>query len=202
MLKPRNEDNPVLILIQKMKLLFPYGDNNLAKRAVAVQELISFLENIMTSKVASDIFFYMLEHGAATAWLLQVDLNQPQASVYRGLKRLRKLDVIVGAFKITMQKGSGGGPRTKVWALQGADATQVADAIRKHHRALSPKYRVAEELVQSVIRGYLERKPDPESITRREILALVRPELSTYHAGDIAELAAMILHNEGIKVWR
>lgn len=202
MKQSRDENNSILILLQKIKLLLPDGDSNLAERVVAIRQLVSFLESIMTSKVTSDIFFYMLEHGAATAWLLQVDLNQPEASVYRGLKRLRKLDVIVNAIRITTQKGSGGGPRAKVWTLQGADATQVADAIRKHHRALSPKYRVAEEIVQSVLKKYLKHRPSQEGITYKKILALVRPELSTYRAGDIAELAAVILHREGIKVWR
>lgn len=199
---PRDESNPVLILIQKMKLLMSNENDNFAERAMAVRELISFLESILRSKVTSEVFFYLLEHGAATAWVLQVDLDQPEASVYRALKRLRKKDIIVGAFKITTQKGSGGGPRTKVWSIQGADATQVADAIRKHHRALSPKYRVAEEIVQSVISGYLKGRPSQEGITYRKILALVRPELQTYRAGDIAELAAVVLQAQGIKVWR
>jgi len=197
-----NENNSVLKLIRKMKLLFSYGENNLSQRAVAVQELVAFLESIMKSPATSDIFFYFLEHGAATAWLLQVDLTQPEASVYRALKNLRKMDILVDALKISRQRGSRGGPRPTVWALQGADAADVAAAIRKHYRSLSPKYRVAEELVQTVIQEHLERNTHVDGITHRTILGIIRGQAEPYHTRDIADLAATILREQGIKVWR
>lgn len=183
-----------------MKLFLPSGDNSLAERVVAVRQLVAFLEGITTSKVTSDIFFYLLEHGAATAWLLQVDLNQPEASVYRGLKRLRKLDVIVGAFKITTLRGSGGGPRTKVWALQGADAGEVADAIRKHHRALSPKYRVAEEMVQSILED-TPRIYERNEVNYRELVNYLKIQKMPFRRNDVAEMMTAILREKGIKVW-
>ncbi len=202
MILSSNENNPILKLIEKMKLLFSYGANNLSQRAVAVQELVAFLESIMKSPVTSDVFFYFLEHGAATAWLLQVDLTQPEASVYRALKNLRKMDILVNAIKISKHKDSRGGPRPIVWALQGAHATDVAAAIRKHYRSLSPKYRVAEELVQTVIKDHLERNTHVDGITHRTILGIIKGQAEPYHTRDIADLAATILHGQGIKVWR
>lgn len=196
------ENNSVLKLIQKMKLLLPYGDNMLAERAVAVQELIAFFESIMKSPATSDVFFYFLEHGAATAWILQVDLMQPEATVYRALKNLRKMDILVDAIKVSKQRGSKGGPRPIVWALQGADATDVAAAIRKHYRSLSPKYRVAEKLVQTIIQEYLERNTHIDGITHRMILDIIKGQAEPYHTGDIADLAATILREQGVKVWR
>lgn len=206
MIPPSNENNSLIILIQKMKLLLLNENDVLSERVVAVRELVSFLENIMRSAVTSDVFFYFLEHGAATAWVLQVDLDQPEASVYRALRRLRRMDVIVDAIrlsrKVPRRRRTKGGPRTTVWAIRGADAVQVSDAIRKHHRALSPKYRAAELSVQTVIKDYLGRKAEPESITYTEILELLRGEVAPFRAGDVAELAATILHEQGIRVWR
>lgn len=196
-----NENNSVIEIIKKIKLLLPNGDNNLAQRAVAVQELVAFLENIMRSPATSDVFFYFLEHGAATAWLLQVNLMQPEASVYRALKNLRLMDVIVNALKISKQRDSKGGPRPTVWAIQGARSDDVAAAIRNHYRSLSPKYRVAEKLVQTIIQEHLERNTQIDGITHRTILSLITGHAKPYHTRDVADLAVTILKEQGIKVW-
>lgn len=202
MKSPSNESNSVLELIRKIQLLLPNGDDNLAQRVVAVKELVAFLEAIVRSPSTSDCFFYFLEHGAATSWLLQVDLMQPEASVYRALKRLRRMDVIVDAIKIQKMKGSKGGPRPVVWALQGAATEDVARAMRNHYRAMSPKYRVAEKFVQTVIKDHLKRNTHIDGIRYRQILILAQDKVTPYHSRDIAELAATILHEKGVKVWR
>ncbi len=202
MIPSSKENNSILKLIHKIKLLLPYGDNMLAERTMAIQELVAFFESIMKGPATSDVFFYFLEHGAATAWLLQVDLMQSESTIYRVLKNLRKMDILVDAIKIPRQVGSKGGPRPIVWAIRGADATDVASAIRKHHRSLSPKYRVAENLVQTIIKEHLERNTHIDGITHRMILSIIKGHAEPYHVGDIAVLSATILRQQGVKVWR
>lgn len=201
MKQPRSENNSTIETIRKIRLLLPDGDNNLGKRVAEIHRLVSFLENITRSAVTAQVFFYFLEHEAATPYLLQIELDIPESSAYRALRTLRKMDVVVDVFKITEHKKKGG-PRAKVWALQEAQVTNIADAVRRHHRALSPKYRAAEELVQTVIQDYLERRGDLKEITQREVLAIVQKASSPFRPHDIAQIAATILHERGIKVWR
>ncbi len=189
-------------LIRKIRLLLPDGENNLTKRVVAVRELVAFLENIMRSAATSEVFFYFLEHGAATAWLLQVELQMSEASAYRALKRLRVMDIVVDAISIRHQTGARGGPPPTVWALLGTPPEVVAAAIRKHQRALSPKYRVAEKFVQDILEPQLNRDPSGRGITYNQIIRYSRGQTAPYRNRDIADLAATILTMKGIKVWR
>jgi len=197
-----NGSNSKTELIRKIRLLLPDGENNLTKRVVVVRELVAFLENIIRSPATSEVFFYLLEHGAATAWLLQVDLRMSEASSYRALKRLRKMDLLIDATKIRHQRDTRGGPRPAVWALLGTPPEVIAAAIRKHQRALSPKYRVAEKFVQDILEPHLNRDPSGRGITFNQIIRYSRGQTAPYRNRDIADLAVTILTMKGIKVWR
>ena len=201
-LSSSGENNSVLKLIQKMKLLFYNEGNNLAERVVAVQELVSFLETIFKSPAATVIFSYLLEQGAATSWLLQVETHLPEATVYRGLKRLRAINVVFAATKVRKGKGMRGGPRPTVWCLQGAEPEKVAQAIIKHNRALSPKYRIAEEFIQDILEPYLRKNSHAMGITYLQIISLTRGHTAPFPNRDIAEISATILEDKGIRVWR
>ncbi len=189
-------------LIRKIRLLLPNGENNLTKRVVAVRELVAFLESIMRSAATSEVFFYLLEQGAATAWLLQVELQMSEATAYRALKRLRVMDIVIDATKIRHQHNTRGGPRPTVWALYGTPPEKIAGAIRKHQRALSPKYRVAEKFVQDILEPHLNRNTSAQGITLNQIIKYSRGQTAPYRNRDIADLAATILTMKGIKVWR
>lgn len=202
MIQSRDENNPVIKIIEKIKLLLPNGDNNLAQRVVAVRQLVSFLENIISSKATTEVFFYLLEHGAATSWLLQVELLMPESSVYRALKRLRQMDIIINPTRIRHQYDARGGPRPYVWALRGTPPEKSATAIRKHQRALSPKYRVAEQFVQDVLEPHLRRTTNEPGITFNQIIRYTRGHTAPYRNRDIADLAVIILQEKGVKVWR
>ncbi len=201
MIPPPNENNPVIEIIRKIQLLLPNKNDNLAERVVAIQELVAFLKSIVMSQVTTEVFFYFLEHGAATAWILQVDLTQPEASVYRALKTLQKMDAIIPVTKLYRLKTKGG-PRPTVWMLPETDVDDVASAIRKHHRARSPKYRVAEEMVQSVIMPYIMSRNNDEGITMSKIRNLLSNQELPYMRVDIENFSANILKEYGIKVWR
>ena len=182
-----------------MKLLSSFGDSNYAERAIRVRELLSFLESIKGS--TGEVFFYLLEHGAATAWVLEVDAGLPEATVYRAIKRLRKLDIIVPGAIIPKIRGKLGGPRPTVWALAGSSTEEVARAMIKHTRAISPKYKVAEEMVQALLEdtpGIYERN----EVTHRELINYLKIKRAPFKRNDVAELMATILLERGIKVWR
>jgi hypothetical protein len=125
----------------------------------------------------------------------------PEPTAYRALKHLGSLKIIVPALKITKNRKSKGGPRPTIWAIEGASPEEVTEALRLHYRMLSPKYRVAEEVAQTIIDEYITPRQANE-ITYREIIIHVKELKIPFMASDVADLAASYLHEKGIKVWR
>jgi hypothetical protein len=66
---------------------------------------------------------------------------------------------------------------------------------------LSPKFRVAEEVAQTILDQYVE-KDAPMEITYREIMVKVRELKIPFRAPDIADLTAQYLNEKGLKIWR
>lgn len=195
-----NENNPTLIIMQKMKLLLPYGENNSLGAAAELQKISSFLGDIMSSPATGEVFFYLLHNNAATSWVLQVHLDMPEATVYRTIKRLRALGVVEPGIKVSKSK-TRGGPRPIVWVTPLATSEDAAKAYQLHLRALSPKYRVAEKVVQDYIDEYLSPRFLKE-VNRRDVVQRVRDLKLPYTVVDIAEIACELLIAKGIVVYR
>ena len=73
------------------QLLLRNEDNDLATTLKNIQELLSFSEKIFSSSAVAETFLYFCLHGAATVWVLQNELNIPEATTYRAVKRLRSM---------------------------------------------------------------------------------------------------------------
>lgn len=183
------------------RLLLLNEKNNLATTLKNIQELLSFSEKVFSSSSVAETFLYFCLHGAATAWVLQAELSLPEATTYRALKRLRALRIVVPALKARKLKSSKGGPKPTVWSLEGASPEEVATALKLHYRMLSPKYRAAEEVAQSILDDYVAKRKLDE-ISYREIIVQIKELRLPYRAPDIADLAAQYLHEKGVKVWR
>jgi hypothetical protein len=166
-----------------------------------IYKLLSFCENVFKNSSNAQIFTYLCLHGAATTWVLQNDLDIPDATVYRVLKMLRLKKVVVPAIRVSRIKKSRGGPRPTVWALEGASKEEIAKAVSLHYRMLSPKYRVAEEVAQTILDEYIAPRQVFE-ISYREIVIKVKELKIPFRAPDIADLAAQYLTEQGVKVWR
>ena len=161
--------------------------------------MLSFLESIFSSGSTGAVFMYLLERGAATSWLIQVDLELPEPTVYRVLKKLRVMELITPESRVPKSMHSPSGPRPLIWALLASSTEDVARAARDHQRAMSPNYRVAEKFVQ-----YLLEECIHEEIDYKQILQEAKHKLtmSTQRIMDVSQLAATILKEKGIKVWR
>jgi hypothetical protein len=183
------------------RLLLLNENNNLATTLKNIQELLSFSEKIFSSSAIAEAFLYFCLHGASTSWVLQNELNMPEATAYRALKRLRSLGIVVPALKVSRIRNSKGGPRPTVWALEGASTYEVATALKLHHKMLSPKFRVAEGVAQTIMEEYISKRNITE-ISYKEIIIQVKELRIPFRTPDIADLAADYLHDKGIKVWR
>ena len=197
----QNESNFRKYVEVYRRLLLLNEENNLASTLKNIQELLSFSEKIFSSSAIAEAFLYFCLQGASTAWVLQNELNMPEATAYRALKRLRCLGIVVPALKVSKVRNSKGGPRPTVWALEGASTEEVARALRLHYRMLSPKFRVAEGVAQSIMDEYIAKRNVYE-ISYKEIVIQVKEMKIPFRTPDIANLAADYLHDKGIKVWR
>jgi hypothetical protein len=196
-----NEDNWEYIIIEKMKLLFYNESTNRIDELNQARRILSYIERIFSSPSYGEAFVYFLKYGAATAWILQVDLEMPEATAYRCLKKLRSLNLIERARRVRISKNTGGGPKPSVWALQGASSEQVAEAIIRHSRSLSPKYRVAEKLVQRALdRFYTIRNKNETSLQALTGEARAM-NVRASERRDVAWIAMMMLKDKGVKVW-
>ena len=66
---------------------------------------------------------------------------------------------------------------------------------------LSPKYRIAERIAQTILDEYMKKKKI-DTISYKEILIHIKELKMPFRSPDIADLAATYLHDKGIKVWR
>ncbi len=196
-----NEGNSNKYIMVYRKLLLLNEKNNLAQALKNIQELLSFSENIFSSSAIAETFLYFCLHGAATGWIIQSELNMPEATVYRALKRLRALGIISPAIKVSKVKNSKGGPRPTVWALPNASTDEVANALKLHFRTMSPKFKVAEEVAQTILDEYASKGKVTE-ITYKELMIYIKEMRIPFKAPDIAELAAEYLFENGMKVWK
>jgi len=198
---PNNESNPVYSIVYAFKLLLTRRENNAQNSITYTRTILSKIKSIFSNNATAETFAYFCLHGAATACVLQYQLDMPEPTAYRALKHLRSLKIIVPALKITKNRKSKGGPRPTIWSLEGASPEEVAEALRLHYRMISPKYRVAEEVAQTIIDEYITPRQANE-ITYREIIIHVKELKIPFMASDVADLAASYLHDKGIKVWR
>jgi len=200
LLSPNERDYREYILIFR-QLVTRDESINSSSLLSEIPKLLSFIESIFRSPAIAEVFLYFCLQGAATSWILQNELDMPEATVYRALKRLRSLGVIEPAIRMKKAKVSRGGPRPTVYALLGSSTEEVAGAIRLHHNLLSPKFRIAQEVAQTILKDYITPRQVTE-ITYREIIIQVRELKIPFSAPDIAGLAADYLKEQGIRVWR
>ena len=197
----KDESNPVYDIIYAFKLLLLNRGSNSTNSIIYARTILSKIRGILGSDSTAEIFAYLCLHGASTAWVIQCQLDIPESTTYRALKQLRSLGFIVPALRVSKVRNSKGGPRPTIWALDGASTDEVASALKLHYRMLSPKYRIAEEVAQSILDDYITPRRATE-ITYREIIIQVKELKIPFRAPDIADLAASYLHEKGIKVWR
>ena len=120
-----DESSPIEDIVYAFRLLLNKCDNN------STHIVLSKLRRIFGSVAVSEVFTYFCLHGATTAWILQSELDMPEANAYRALKQLKTLGFVAPTIKVSKVNRSKGGPRPTVWALEGASQEEVARAYHE-----------------------------------------------------------------------
>ena len=200
---PRRDSIPIIYIIRAFRILLLHDSIIKLNELATDREILSACGRIFSSEWMGQAFIYLCRTGATTAWLLQVQLGMPETTSHRVLKRLMTLEIVEPVIKIPRRKLRRSGPIPKVWGLRGHYGDEdVAKAINLHYRTLSPKYRMAREIAQSMLSEYI-RPRHVKEISYKDIVAYVREMRRVpFHSPDLADLAATYIHEQGIKVWR
>ena len=197
----RNGGNPKYDLIEAIELLPRFGDNNHEIQIETFPRILSSLSNVFSSKASIQVITYLLRSKATTAFILQVQIGLTQSTVYRTLKNLLAMSIIEPVLQVPKILRRDG-PKPKVWGLAGRWTQEdIARCITLHYRCQSPKYRLAEEIAQTILEDYIKRGR-PMEIRLREINIAIRSRGASHSISDIADLTAICLAEQGMKVWR
>ena len=196
----RRERISILYIIRAFQIILRSDRINSEGELDADRQILSACERIFKSEAVGQAFLYLCRHGACTGWLLQVQLGQPEATAHRVLRDLRALGIVEPILKVPQRRVKRSGPMPKVWGLVGSCSDEeVAKAVTLHYRSLSPKYRAAEKVAQTILDEYRGRAME---VSYRDIVLRVKEMRIPFMGSDIADLAAHYLHEKGIKVWR
>ena len=197
-----NENNSVYDIIEGFKLLLSLRKNITSDSLSYERRLVSLCKNVLSSECSMHVFIYFCKYGAATSQVLQVQLSMSYQSIYRVINNLSNFGYIYPVRKISRRRLKRPGPRPEVWAIVGADDADVAECIKLHNRCSSPKYRLAEEIMPTILDDFIYKRNVTE-VTRRELIQFVKDsKLVSFNAHDIVELAIPMIQAKGIKVWR
>ena len=206
----QDERIPSIDIVNEFEILFYICENIVKKPITQRLKTLSQMKRIFASEVLGRVFFYLVEKKAFSAWDIQVHLNIPEATAYKHIKTLRSMGILTKALKakqrfktVSRKHGSikRSGPYPTIWQSQKAEAEDIIEALNRHYRSLSPKYRVAEKLAQIILTDIIEKDKQPE-IKYHEITQHIKDKKLHRELTDIADLTAQYLHEQGVKVWR
>jgi hypothetical protein len=196
------QKNPVFYIIRFFRLLLRNWKNNSGGGLGYERELLQVCRKIFASEPTGEVFLYMCKNGAATAWVLEVQLSMSTTTVYEVIKRLRGESIVEPVLRVPNQVKRKGGPLPRLWGLSGYwSDEEAARAITLHYRSLSPKYRAAEKVAQAILDDFY-KKGKPLELRYSDIFARIKVMNIPYAAHDIAEMTSLYLHERGVKIWR
>jgi len=132
---PGDESSPIGDIVCAFRLLLDKCDINSPGSDTYASTVRSKLRSIFGSEAVGEVFTYFCLFGASTAWVIQCQLEMSEATVYRALKRLRAMGIVVPALKVSKVRRSKGGPRPTVWALEGASPEEVTRAYNEMRKS-------------------------------------------------------------------
>ena len=189
---PEADFKKLLELLRYLGSLYPMDIITPSSEDNTYSELHPILDVIFRSFDRLRTAIYFARYEAATMLILRHRLSLPYTTTNRIVHEFHN----VGLIKPITEFKAGKRP-VRVWAIPEARPEKVQEAILEHKRLSSPKYQLAENLVQTI----LTKLPRPE-ITYRDIVIHIRELRIPYQSTDIADLIAWELQKRGVRVWR
>jgi len=199
----KNERCPNNYNKRNLDHLLSYGERWSQDPIQHTKDLLSYFENIVTSKNRKKIYLYMLDNQASTPQCIVAGLDIPEQSVYRELKHFIKTGVLEYAVKPRhTRKSTGSTPG--IISFPDCDKTYVQEAIKRDRIRKSPKSKLVLRLTQLILDEYFSSDHEKE-IHYTSIIGFVKEECKEFAFKDIMDFSDEIsenLHLQEIKVWR
>lgn len=208
-LRSEAEHNPLYCILESVKLCSLSMNLTTKPGDVGVAESCSLFEynssilreagRILGDDTLRRVAFLALDCGAVTELIVRETLGVNHTAAVRALRLLRDHGVLLPALPMRRPRGARGGPRVTVYRTPRGTPDQVAAAVELQRRLESPKYVEAARFAQLLLEEYIGGRGE---IRYRDILEHVREAKLPFAAPDMAELAAQVLTERGVRVWR
>ena len=198
----KNERCPINYNKRNLYHLLSYGERWSQDPVQHMKDLLSYFENIVTSKNRKKIYLYMLDNQASTPQCIVAALDIPEQSVYRELKHFIKTEVLEYAVKPRhTRKSTGSTPG--IISFPGCDKSYVQEAIKRDKIRKHPKSKLVLQLTQLILDEYFSGD-EVKEITYTNIVGFVKNECKGFAFKEIMSFSEEIkenLHLKEITVW-
>jgi len=109
-IRSRRDSVPIYYMIRAFQIILRSDSIISGGTLDADRHILLACERIFKSEAVGHAFLYLCRHGAATGWLLQVQLGQPQATAHRVIRELRALGVVEPIIKMPQRRVKRSGP--------------------------------------------------------------------------------------------
>uniref|UniRef100_A0A6M3M3P1 Putative transcriptional regulator n=1 Tax=viral metagenome TaxID=1070528 RepID=A0A6M3M3P1_9ZZZZ len=198
-----NESCPYKYNKMDINYLLSYGERCPPNPVEKMKELLSYFENIVTSKNRKKIYLYLLEKQASTPQCVVADLGLPEQSVYRELKHLTGKGILEYAVKPRHQRKTSG-KVPGIISFPNCDKSYIQEAIKRDKIRKHPKSKLVQRLTQLILEEYFADLHEKE-IYYTSIVGFVKQECKGFAFKDIMAFSdeiAETLHFKEITVWR
>jgi len=191
--------------VDRFKLFLSGEESNLKGGVVLPIQLLSRLAKISSSRKTVELLLYAVERRAFTALTAQAEMkDMTEATFYRCVKRLMANDMVVTPMKVPRgpRRSRGrGGPIPIIYSVVDYDPADLTEAVRRHNRFKSPKYREAHRVAQLILDEYIDMEASKPEIRFTQIMEVLKARLRRAQP-DLADLVATDLHERGVAIWR
>jgi len=190
---PLSYPNPII------ELLLSYDSSNPFNPIQRAKTLLSWAESIVTSEIRKEIVFYLLENPASTTRVLLENINFPESSLHRELKKLVQLEIVEPIVKARYVK-SIPGRSPGIYGLKGHwRPDDIANAVEKYRQLKAPNYALIKTVSQSIMEDFLSPRMQTE-IKFMEINQFCKETCKGYYSLDISKKVANYLTNKGVAI--
>ena len=165
-----------------------------------IDELFSFFERVAKSKNRSAIMKYLLQNTAASPTCIRDDLNIPECSIYRELKKLDKWGYIETPIP-TSYNWKRKGYATGIVALPIYKPEDLIEARTREVERTKPQAKMVQKAYQLILEEFTDK---PDLATRNNIIKHVKPQFPGFQTNDIIFWADKAIEkaSQEITIWR
>ena len=176
-----DESVPQYNIIMDLITLLSYDKSVPYNPLKKIDELFSFFERVAKSKNRTAIMKYLFQHTAASPTCIRDDLNIPEASVYRELRKLDDWKYIESPIP-TSYNWKRKGYATAIVALPNYRPEDLIEARNREVERTKPQAKMVQKAYQLILDEFTSR---PDLATRTNILKQLKPQFSGFHTNDI-----------------